>query len=426
MFTGQILLQLIVILLTVQLFGILMRFIGQQWVIGEMLAGLALGPSLLGGLFPGLQQQFFPPQSLPILQVLGDIGLILYMFSLGTRTDIQELRAQSRTAVFVSLGGIIFPLLSGCILGYFLFPTMAGKNASALSLSLLMGVAISITAFPVLARIIMEKKLQNTRAGMLALVCASIGDVFAWCLLAAVAAISRAQSSVSIVLILAYTALFIGCMLFVVRPLLKFAIKQLKSPRLLAVLALITLLLASFTTDKIGIHPIFGAFLTGLILPRTIEFTRQSQSIDQINNMLFLPLFFVVSGLHTQFGLLQGPHLWLLCLLIFLIACLGKIGGSILPARLAAESWRDSFILGILMNTRGLVELIVLNIGLELGILSPALFSIMVLVALATTIMTSPGLQWTGLLPKTRLATLVEPNGSYDRQSEPVQQNRGD
>nr|BBH87123.1 hypothetical protein KTC_18740 [Thermosporothrix sp. COM3] len=401
MLTGQILLQLIVILFAVQLFGTLSRRIGQQWVIGEILAGLALGPSLLGLLLPDLQRQIFPPASIPILHMLGDIGLILYMFSLGARTDVQELRSQSRVAAIISLSGIIVPLLLGFLLGFLLFPAQAGKHATPFSFALLMGVAMAITAFPVLARLLSEKRLLTTRIGMLSLVCASVGDVIAWCLLATASTVAHAQSGLSILLMLVFTALFIASMFLIVRPLFIRANRHIRSMPLLAALTFGTVLLASFTTDKIGIHPIFGAFLTGLILPRNQNFTQQIHSIDQVNGLLFLPLFFVVSGLRTQLGLIQSPALWLLCLVILLVACLGKIGGGTLSARISGESWRDSLTLGFLLNTRGLVELIVLNIGLELGILSQTLFSILVIMALVTTMLTSPCLYLLGVRPDT-------------------------
>ncbi|HJT58392.1 MAG TPA: cation:proton antiporter [Ktedonobacteraceae bacterium] len=390
MLTGQILLQLVMILLVVQLFGNLSKRIGQQWVIGEILAGLALGPSLLGALWPGLEVQVFPVSSLPTLQTLGDIGLVLYMFSLGAQIDINLMLSQKRSAVIVSVSGIIFPLGMGALLGFFLYPGLAGPKATPFSFALLIGTVMAITAFPVLARLLSEKKMLGTKIGMLALTCASAVDVIAWCLLAFVVALIHAQGTASAVLTIGLTALFIGLMLLGVRPLFNYAIQHIQSSQLRIVLSFILLLLSAYTTNAIGIHPIFGAFLAGIILPRNSVFTAQIHSLDMVNNVLFLPLFFVFSGLRTQLGLIQSPALWLLCLLVLAVACVGKISGTTLSGRVMGETWREALSLGLLMNTRGLVELIVLNIGLSLGVLSPTLFAMLIIMAVVTTMMASP------------------------------------
>jgi len=390
MLTGQILLQLIVILLVVQLFGHLSGRIGQQWVIGEILAGLALGPSLLGSLWPNLESQLFPVNTLPTLQTLGDIGLILYMFSLGARLDTQLMVRQSRSTIFVSLSGIILPLILGSLLGYFLYPDLAGSKATQLSFILLVGTAMAITAFPVLARFLAEKKMLGTKVGMLALTCASVDDVVAWCLLALAVSVIHSQGVLLVIGTVGLTILFIGGMLLGVRPLLSYAARRIQSKSLLMAIGIIILLLAAYTTNSIGIHPVFGAFLAGVILPRNVAFTAHVRSLDQVNNLLFLPLFFVSSGLRTQIGLIHEVSLWLICLLVFLIACVGKILGGTLSARVMGQSWQEALVVGILMNTRGLVELIVLNIGFQLGILSPTLFAMLVIMAILTTMMASP------------------------------------
>ena len=390
MLTGQILLQLIVILLVVQLFGHLSGRIGQQWVIGEILAGLALGPSLLGSLWPNLESQLFPVNTLPTLQTLGDIGLILYMISLGARLDTQLMVRQSRSAIFVSLSGIILPLILGSLLGYFLYPSLAGSKATQVSFILLVGTAMAITAFPVLARLLAEKKMLGTKVGMLALTCASVDDVVAWCLLAFAVSVIHSQGVLSIIGTVGLTILFIGGMLLGVRPLLSYAARRIQSKSLLMAIGIIILLLAAYTTNSIGIHPVFGAFLAGVILPRNVVFTAHVRSLDQVNNLLFLPLFFVSSGLRTQIGLIHEVSLWLICLIIFLIACVGKILGGTLSVRVMGQSWQEALVVGILMNTRGLVELIVLNIGFQLSILSPTLFAMLVIMAILTTMMASP------------------------------------
>ena len=390
MLTGQILLQLIVILIVVQVFGYLSVRIGQQWVIGEILAGLALGPSLLGAFFPGFKTFLFPASAMPALQTLGEIGLVLYMFSLGTRLDTHLMLRQSRNAIVVSLSGIFLPLVSGAVLAYFLYPSLAGSKATLPSFMLLVGTAMAITAFPVLARLLAEKNMLGTKVGTLALTCAAIGDALAWCLLALVIAIIHAKGLTSALLTLGLTLLFIGIMFTVVRPLLAYADRRISSKRVLIALSLALLLLSAYFTNAIGIHPVFGAFLMGIILPRKTTYIEQVRSLDHVNNILFLPLFFVYSGLRTQIGLIGAPVLWLICLLVLVIACMGKILGSTLPIRWMGETWKESLTLGILMNTRGLVELIVLNIGLDLGVLSPTLFAMLVIMALVTTMMASP------------------------------------
>jgi Kef-type K+ transport system membrane component KefB len=396
MLTGQILLQLIVILIVVQIFGYLCKRVGQQWVIGEILAGLALGPSLLGAFLPHVQSFIFPASALPTLQTLGDIGLMLYMFALGARLDTHLIMRQSRIAITTSMSGILLPLILGATGAFFLFPTLAGSKANLTSFMLLIGTAMAITAFPVLARLLTEKNMLGTKIGTLALTCAAVDDVIAWCLLALVTAVVHSSGLLSVALTVGLTLLFAFCMLTVVRPLLVYIDKRIHSKPLLVAISIILLLLSAYFTNAIGIHPIFGAFLMGIILPRKIFFVELVRNIDQINSLLFLPLFFVSSGLRTQIGLISSPWLWLVCLFIFVLACTGKIFGNTFAARFMGESWRDSLSLGVLMNTRGLVELIVLNIGLDLGVLSPTLFAMLVLMALMTTMMTSPLLSLSG------------------------------
>ena len=400
MLTGQILLQLVVILVVVQIFGYLCGRIGQQWVIGEILAGLALGPSLLGAFWPGLKIQLFPAAALPTLQTLGDIGLVLYMFSLGARLDTHLMLRQSRTAIVTSISTILLPLLSGALLGFFLYPGLAGQHANLVSFILLVGTAMAVTAFPVLARLLAEKDMLGTRVGMLALTCAAIDDVIAWCLLATVVALIHARGLTSLLLTIGLTILFIGFMLGILRPLLAYVDRSIQSKQVLVALSIILLLLSAYTTNAIGIHPVFGAFLMGIILPRRTVFIEQVRSLDQVNNLLFLPLFFVYSGLRTQIGLISAPALWLICLLVLAVACAGKILSGSLSVRWMGESWRESLSLGVLMNTRGLVDLIVLNIGLDLGVLSPTLFAMLVIMAIVTTMMASPLLPLLGYRQK--------------------------
>ena len=390
MLTGQILLLLLIILIVGQLLGYLCKLIGQQQVIAEILTGLALGPSLLGAIWPHLEIQLFPVSVLPTLQTLGDIGLVLYMFSLGARLDVHSMQHQSRKAVVVSLSGILLPLAMGAVTGLFLYDGFAGPQATPFAFVLLVGTAISITAFPVLARLLVERGMLNTNVGILALTSASIDDVLAWCLLAFVIASIHSHGLFAATITILETLAFTGMMLFGVRPLLNYLVRRTQSVEVHVALSLIVLLLASYTTNAIGVHAIFGAFIAGVILPRNVALVSHIRSLDRVNNLLFLPLFFVSSGLKTQIGLLLSPALLLVCLLIILVACAGKIAAATCSARLMGDGWRDALSLGVLMNTRGLIELIVLNIGLQLGILSSTLFAMLTVMAVVTTMMAAP------------------------------------
>jgi Kef-type K+ transport system membrane component KefB len=393
MLTGYILLQLIVVLVAIHLCGFLCRFIGLQWVIGEILAGLILGPSLLGRLFPAFMAHIFVTSALPTLQTLGDIGLVLYMFSLGARLDTNLMLKQSKKALTVALSGIVFPLLMGLALAFFLYSGLAGGKANLLAFMLIVGTSLSITAFPVLARLLVEKQIVQTPLGTLALTCAAVDDVLAWCLLAVIVAIVNATGFLSVLFTLGVLVILVVVMFTLIRPLLLWVDRHV--PQLQMAFALLLLLSCAYLTNAIGIHPVFGAFLVGIVLPRRPVFVTFTRSLDQVNGLLFLPLYFVYTGLRTQVGLIDTPSLWLICLLVVTLACVGKVGGT-LPVRLQGYSWKEAFSLGVLMNTRGLVELIVLNIGLDLGILSPSIFAMLVIMALVTTMMASPLLHLLG------------------------------
>ena len=415
MLTGQILLLLLIILVVGQLFGYVCTFIGQQQVIAEILMGLALGPSLLGALWPQLETQLFPPNVLPTLQTLGDIGLVLYMFSLGARLDIHTMVHQSRKAVVVSLSGILLPLALGVVTGFLLYKSFAGPQATQLAFIFLLGTAMAITAFPVLARLLVERRMLNTNIGMLALTCASVDDVIAWGLLAFVIASIHTNGLFSASITILETLLFTIVLLLGVRPLLSYMVRHTQSIQLHVMISFILLLLAAYITNTIGVHPVFGAFIAGIILPRNVALVSHIRSLDRVNNLLFLPLFFVSSGLKTQVGLIQSPALLLICLLILVVACVGKIGGATLAARVMGDSLRDALSLGVLMNTRGLVELIVLNVGLQLGILSPTLFAMFVVMAVVTTMMAAPLLWLLGhRMSNTAEALKEEQNGRDD------------
>jgi Kef-type K+ transport system membrane component KefB len=390
-----LLLQIIVIIIAARLFGAAFRRIGQPPVMGEMIAGIALGPSVLGLLFPQAVAFLFPPSSMNSLSVLSQIGVVLFMFIVGMELDIQHLRERASAAVMVSHASIIVPFLFGAALALMLYPTLAPTDTSFASFALFMGIAMSITAFPVLARILEDRGLSQSRLGSIALACAAIDDVSAWCILALVIAIVKSSGLGASVVTIALTIVFVGGMLFLVRPQLGNLIeKRLADPKrarglLAGVLAFV--LASAWFTESIGIHALFGGFMAGVVMP-SVSGLRVflKERIEGFSSAALLPLFFVFTGLRTQVSLLDSWSSWLTCFGIILVAVTGKLGGSMLMARWTSMNWRDSFTLGVLMNTRGLVELVVLNIGYDLGILSARIFVMMVIMALATTFMTAP------------------------------------
>ncbi|MBC7904042.1 MAG: cation:proton antiporter, partial [Gemmatimonadaceae bacterium] len=392
-----LLLQIIAIVMVARLFGFLFNKIGQPTVIGEIIAGIVLGPSLVGLFFPDVSSFIFPAASLGNLQFLSQVGLILFMFVIGMELDIGIIRKQAHGAVIISHASIIIPYTLGMGLSYFMFTEFAPKNISFLSFALFMGIAMSITAFPVLARVIQERGLTKTKLGALAITCAAADDITAWCILAVVIAIVKAGSFVSSIFTIALAIGYVFMMLRVVRPFLIrlgniYTNKEQLSKPVIAIVFMI-LLMSSYATEIIGIHALFGAFLAGVVMPPELRFRKiLIEKIEDVSVVLLLPLFFVFTGLRTQIGLLTTGHLWATCGWVILVAVAGKFGGSAIAARVTGESWKSSLSIGALMNTRGLMELIVLNIGYDLGILSPEVFAMMVIMALVTTFMTGPAL----------------------------------
>jgi Kef-type K+ transport system membrane component KefB len=388
--------QLIIIVLAARVCGSLMRKAGQPAVIGEMIAGILLGPSLLGWLWPGFFQLVFPPASLGTLRMLSQIGVCLFMFVIGMELDVAQLRHQARTAVFVSQVSILFPYLLGVLAALWLYPTLAAPGTSFLAFALFIGISMSITAFPVLARILEERGLTKTALGSTALACAATDDVTAWTVLAFVVAIVKAGGLGPAVLSIVLVLLFVVVMLFWIKPhvprWLGHAALESGTPSTGTIAGVVVFLFAcALVTDVIGIHALFGSFLAGVAMPSHGEFRNSLRvRLEHFSSVFLLPLFFAFTGLRTQIGLLQGPASWLICLALILVATSGKLGGSMLAARMTGINWVDSFALGALMNTRGLVELIALNIGYDLGILSPPIFTMLVLMALMTTAMTGP------------------------------------
>lgn len=398
-----LLVQIITILFVARLFGWVCRKIGQPTVIGEMIAGIVLGPSLVGMLFPEYSALLFPKESLGNLQFLSQIGLILFMYVVGMELDLSVLKNKAKDAVIISHASIIIPFTLGLVLAYFIYDQFAPAGVEFSSFGLFLGIAMSITAFPVLARIVQERGLHRTRIGALVITCAAADDISAWCILAAVIAIVKAGSFVSSLYIMALAVIYVILMLKVVKPFLKrigdlYSHKENVTKPVIAIFFL-TLLISSYTTEVIGIHALFGAFMAGAIMPENMRFRSIFiEKVEDVSQVMLLPLFFVFTGLRTQIGLLDDPYLWKVCGLIIAVAVVGKFIGSALTARFVGQNWRDSLTIGALMNTRGLMELIVLNIGYDLGVLSTEIFSMMVIMALATTFMTGPALDLIGYI----------------------------
>lgn len=392
-----LLLQIITIILVARAFGFLCKKIKQPTVIGEIAAGIFLGPSFLKSWSPEISAFLFPPNSLGNLQFLSQIGLILFMFVIGMELDLKVLKNKAKDAVVVSHASIIFPFTLGIALSYFIYRDFAPDNINFLSFALFTGIAMSITAFPVLARIVQERGLSKTRLGTIVITCAAADDITAWCILAVVIAIVKAGSVLSSLYTILMALAYVFVMLKLVQPFLKrigdkYSNKEALSKPVVAVF-FITLLLSSFTTEVIGIHALFGAFMAGVIMPANVSFRNIFiEKVEDVALVLLLPLFFVFTGLRTEIGLLNDPHMWKVCGAIIAVAVTGKFAGSALAARFVGQNWRDSLSIGALMNTRGLMELIVLNIGYDLGVLTPEVFAMMVLMALATTFMTGPAL----------------------------------
>jgi Kef-type K+ transport system membrane component KefB/nucleotide-binding universal stress UspA family protein len=390
--------QTILIVAASRAIGLATRRIRQPMVIAEIVAGIALGPSLLGWLAPEVSQTLFPASGMPLLGLLSQFGLILFMFLVGLEFDTGLLRGRGHTAVAISHTSIVVPFALGAWLAHYLHAELAPAGVPFLSFALFMGAAMSITAFPVLARILVERRLLRTKIGAVAITCAAVDDVTAWCILAFVVSLVRATSLTDGVWTTLLAIAYIVLMLRVVRPLIerlaaRSANKEGLSQNLVAG-TLLLLLLSSWITELIGIHALFGAFIFGAVVPKQNHFAEiLADKLEDLVVVLLLPLFFAYSGLRTEIALLDSVHDWAVCGIVILVACLGKFGGSAVAARLTGLRWRESAALGILMNTRGLMELIVLNIGFDLGVISPTLFTMMVIMALVTTFITTPLLE---------------------------------
>ena len=390
----KVLLALTVIMVTARVVGWIFARFNQPAVIGEVVGGILLGPSLLGRLSPEAATFLLPPDAAPFLGVIAQIGVILYMFLIGLELDLGVLRSRLSMTIAISQASIVVPFALGAALALVLFESLAPAGVPLSSFLLFIGVSMSITAFPVLARILGDRGLQRTPMGTLALTCAAINDAIAWCLLALVVGVMQA-TPYEAVRTVALTFLYIALMLTAGRVIVVRAVARLDGSEHIGeqslALVLAAVLLSAVATEFIGIHAIFGAFLLGAIIPHHSRVSVQAHDrLADIVRVMFLPAFFAFTGLRTQVGLMQSAEDWMLCGVIIVVATAGKFGGTTLAAKLTGLDWRDSAALGILMNTRGLVELIVLNIGLDLGVITPRLFTMLVIMALVTTMMTSP------------------------------------
>jgi Kef-type K+ transport system membrane component KefB len=393
--TPRVLVQLLVIVLAGRACGRLVRRAGQPRVVGEIAAGILIGPSVLGALAPTTLAALFPPASLGSLQLLSELGVLLFMFVVGLQLDVSHLRGRTPAAVAVSHLSIAVPFVLGVLLAIGLYPAHAPAGVPFTPFALFFGVAMSITAFPVLARILEERGLLGTALGATALTCAAVDDVTAWSLLAFVSAVTTsAGATATLAAMVAASAAFVAGMLALVRPLLARLVGGAATGpvgQTRFAIALVVLLASALTTHVIGIHALFGAFLAGVVMPRQATFRAAlRERLEPLSAVLLLPVFFAVTGLRTEIGALSGPGDWLIGAGIVLAATLGKAGGTVAGARWTGSSWREAVALGALMNTRGLMELVALNLGYDLGILSPRLFTMLLLMALATTAMTGP------------------------------------
>lgn len=401
---ASFILQILTILVAARLCGLVLRRFGQPRVMGEILAGILLGPSLLKPAFPQIHGFLFPDASLPRLFFLSNIGIILFMFMIGLELDLSALRSRAKSALLIAHLSTVFPLVLGAGLALFLYSSFGVNRFGFFSFALFMGVSMSVTAFPVLARIVQEQGLTRTNLGVASITSAAVGDVTAWCLLAVVVGIVQSGSATSAAVTVVLAAIYSVVGLFAVRPALQ---RWLPMPHPAAqrlargtvALVLMILLASCLLTETIGIGAIFGAFLAGVIMPDGGEFKpKLVAAVEDVATLVLLPLFFAFVGLRTQIGLLNDSASWLVCGVIIAVAVIGKMGGAIAGARWTGLDWREAAGLGALMNTRGLVELVVLNIGYDIGILTPKIFTMLVIMAIVTTLMAAPLLRLFGIL----------------------------
>jgi Kef-type K+ transport system membrane component KefB len=392
----HVLLALATIIVVGRLLGTLFSRLGQPPVIGEVVAGILLGPSLLGYLSPEAMAFILPQEVMPHLGVLAQLGVILYMFLVGLDLNSELLHSRAHATVAISHASIVVPFLLGAALALWLYRSLAPEGVPFTSFALFMGVAMAITAFPVLARILTDRGIEKTELGVMALTCAAVDDATAWCLLALAVGVAQAQVG-GAVGVIAMALAFVAVMVFLIGPVAARWLRVHQGdtlPTHVTVGVLVALLASSLATEAIGIHAVFGAFLLGAVIPHDSAVTRVfTRKLEDVVTILLLPAFFAYTGMRTQIGLVATLEEWLICGVIIVVATAGKFGGTLAAARFTGLPWRTSAALGILMNTRGLMQLIVLNIGLDLGVISETLFAMLVVMALVTTVATTPVLK---------------------------------
>ncbi len=392
-----LLFQIVVIIFAARIISWLFRKIGQPVVIGEIIAGIILGPSLLGFYFPEISNLIFPVKSLNNLHFVSQIGLVLFMFTVGLELDLRVLKSKAKQAIVIGQASAIFPFIAGLLLAYSLYPLFVLENVSFVSFALFFGIAMSVSAFPVLARIAQERAIHKTKTGTIVMACAASNDLLVWSILAVVISIVRSGSFLSATYTIMFGLIYIFLMVKLVRPFLQ-RIGELHPSKAnlskpIVAIFFTVLILSAFISEVIGIHALFGAFLAGAIMPDNLKFRSLFiEKVEDVSIVLLLPLFFVFTGLRTQIGLIDDPLLWKTTGLIILVAISGKLIGTTLTAKVFGQNWKDSLVLGTLLNTRGLMVLIILNIGYDLGVFSSEIFTMLVLMALATTLMTAPAL----------------------------------
>jgi Kef-type K+ transport system membrane component KefB len=375
------LLQIIVIVVSGRAMAMMLRRIGQPAVVGEIAAGICLGPSLFGVVAPHAFATVFPAGSIAALLTLSQVGLVLFMFLVGLEFAPELVRERRRSVVVISHVSIIVPFILGTVLAIYLYPRVSPPGVAFRSFVLFLGTAMSITAFPVLARILTDRGLTKTKLGNTVIACAAVDDVTAWCILALVVVLARAGDPLQFALRLVLLGVYVTVMIRFVRPLLR--------RKLSLTVVLVFVFASAWITELLGVHALFGAFLAGAIMPRDVTETLATH-VRGLTTVVFLPLFFAVTGLRTNIGSLASPELWLCCVLVLLVAVVGKFGGAAASAGAIGFPWRDSLAIGALMNTRGLMEMVVVNVGLEIGVVSPSLYTMIVIMALVTTAMSTP------------------------------------
>lgn len=386
---------LLVVIVVTRLTGTVARLLNQPRVVGEIIGGIMLGPSLLGAIAPNFANAVLPTAAMPYLSILSQVGVLLFMFMIGLEVDLQSLKRAGKAALLISQTSIVFPFALGIGFAYFAYAAMAPRGIGYLGFALFIGTSMSVTAFPVLARILTESPLHRTPIGDLALTCAAIDDATAWCLLAVITGVLKSAVSGAFYTVI-LTVAYIVFMFYIVKPLLEKLVPWLeKSSDHLSETALafviVGLLASAVTTEMIGIHALFGGFILGVVIPHESVIAKDiTLRLGDLVRVLFLPAFFAFTGMRTQIGLLNSAADIGIALILITIATLGKFGGAYVAGRISGLTGRVSAILGVLMNTRGLGELIVLNAGLDMGVLTPRLFTMLVLMAVITTVMTGP------------------------------------